>query len=240
MAKEIAGFYRPQGTTRSDRNVEARVPAGVACHDDKHEVPHLREPTQHLQLQEPGTAHAAARSLELPKEAKWSKTPGSEEAPSWDSYSRNEERTQSQEDINVQAVVSDSKQSVKPIFAQPVHEDRRLRGLKGQVGHHSQNIGTEGHEKPGSDDGRKPLLEVGQKVVGDVSSTLAFPHKARLQRSSDIENELIEGSPDTAFQEKEIRRLRRQRSELLETGIYGVSDVLIKGIDSQIRKLETG
>jgi hypothetical protein len=41
------------------------------------------------------------------------------------------------------------------------------------------------------------------------------------------------------FQNAEIRRLKKQRLDLLQTGVYGEDDRIIKGLDEEIRRLET-
>eukprot|EP00246_Nothoceros_aenigmaticus_P005202 TRINITY_DN17092_c0_g1_i1.p1 TRINITY_DN17092_c0_g1~~TRINITY_DN17092_c0_g1_i1.p1 ORF type:complete len:206 (-),score=24.33 TRINITY_DN17092_c0_g1_i1:222-767(-) len=127
--------------------------------------------------------------------------------------------------------------ATKPIFAQPMTDRTKLETTPEQALDESA-LACNAEHKFGQL--RKPLLEVGQKIEEEPRAPAAVVEKARIRKQSDVENELIEGAPDTAFMENEIRRLRRQRSELLDTGIYSVSDNVIRGLDVEIRRLGSG
>jgi hypothetical protein len=257
MAKELAKLHRQRTQEEADRNANDRGHVMLQSlieaqakknEEEKREIRELKEQLEHLRIHE----------QEAPKS-------GAISAPDINSAVRHEENIchSHHAPSNSHRMRSVAVGDEEPGYgSRGLNDASQVDGFEKDIG--KQDFHLNGEGKTGFDDwlsaelsmedmlnGKSIILGVDDKLEEDIDTShiraSSISDEILLAQHSDL-NQADErkefdssfyGLQLSEFQNAEIRRLKKQRFDLLQTGVYGEDDRIIKGLSEEIRRLET-
>eukprot|EP01018_Ginkgo_biloba_P018461 Gb_25150 [translate_table: standard] len=240
MAKEIASLHRHSAHDNSKQYIHDIGQTALASlvetyaqrsQEEKLELQKLKEQLERLQMNEQSNALApnnsanAAVSQQIPEKLK---DRNAEEAHRTSgSIKSNGKNPCTDGGVHVNAGLKPIKpkfSSFKSLQKSPKSCDHLEQWLEDSI---KSNVNKTGEEEvPWTSTATEIMdqkhVDVGKEVV-----------RSEEDCNTAIENEL------SAFQKSEIERLSKQKADLLGSGVYGVKDRIILGLDQEIKRLQS-